>query len=64
MDIMGLFIVDPLVKRVRKMASIQKELIEIATKRRKLEFNALALTAKYEELRRQAKNIKKKGSPE
>lgn len=64
MDIMGLFILDPLVKRVRKMARIEKELIEITAKKRKLESNALALTAEYEELRRQAKNIKKKGSPE
>lgn len=64
MDIMGFFILDPLVRRVRKMARIEKELIKITAKKRKLESDALAMTAEYEELRRQAKNIKKKGSPE
>jgi hypothetical protein len=64
MDIVGLFIFDPLVKRVRRMARIEKELIEITAKKRKLESDALVLTAEHEELRRQAKSIKKKGSPE
>ena len=63
MDILGIFIVDPLLKRVRKMNKIQKELIEITAKKRGLEANALALTKEYEELRIEAKNIKKKGSP-
>jgi len=64
MDIMGLFILDPLVKRVRKMARLQEELKKVAAKKRKLEFDGLALTEEYEKLRQEAKNIKKKGSPE
>ena len=63
MDIMGIFILDPLVKRVRRMDRIQKELIEITAKKRRLEKNALELTQEYEKLRIEAKNIKKKGSP-
>jgi len=63
MDIMGIFILDPLVKRVRRMDRNQTELIEITAKKRRLEKNALELTQEYEKLRIEAKNIKKKGSP-
>lgn len=63
MDIMGIFILDPLVRRVRRMDRIQKELIEITAKKRRLDADALALTKEYEGLRIEAKNIKKKGSP-
>lgn len=62
-DIMAFFITDPLVKRVRKMSTIQKELIDITAKKRRLEADALELTKEYEKLRLEAKNIKKTGSP-
>jgi hypothetical protein len=63
MDIMALFITDPLVKRTRRMSMIQKEIIEITAKKRRLDADALELTQEYEKLRLEAKNIKKKGSP-
>jgi len=63
MDIMAIFITDPLVKRVRRMDRIQKEIIGITAKKRRLEADALELTQEYEKLRLEAKNIKKKGSP-
>lgn len=62
MDILGLFIFDPLVKRVRKMSRIQKELLEIADKRKKLDSDALELTKEYEILKQEAKSLKKTGS--
>jgi len=64
MDIMALFITDPLVKRTRRMSMIQKEIIEITAKKRRLDADALELTQEYEKLRLEAKNIKKKGSPQ
>jgi len=63
MDIMAFLITDPLVKRTRRMSMIQKEIIKITAKKRRLDADALELTQEYEKLRLEAKNIKKKGSP-
>jgi hypothetical protein len=62
MDIMAIFITDPIVKRVRRMNAIQKEIISITAKKHKLETDALKITEEYEKLRLETKNLKKNGS--
>lgn len=62
MDIRGLFIFDPVVKRARRMSSIQKELLCLSEERQSLEKQALLLTKQYESLKQEIKNFKKTGT--
>lgn len=62
MDIRGLFIFDPIVKRARRMSFIQKELLCLSEDRQSLEKQALLLTKQYESLKQEIKNLKKTGT--
>lgn len=62
MDIRGLFIFDPIVKRARRMSFIQKELLCLSEDRQSLEKKALLLTKQYESLKQEIKNLKKTGT--
>lgn len=55
------FITDPLLRRIRKMADIEKKLIKNTEKRRKIQVESLELTSEYEKLKREAKSLKKTG---
>ena len=55
------FVTDPLLRRIRKMADIEKQLIKNTEKRRKIQVESLALTSEYEKLKREAKSLKKTG---
>ena len=58
---LDIFITDPLLKRIRKMADIEKQLIKNTEKRRKIQTESLALTSEYEKLKKEAKSLKKTG---
>jgi hypothetical protein len=55
------FVTDPLLRRIRKMADIEKKLIKNTEKRRKIQVESLELTSEYEKLKREAKSLKKTG---
>lgn len=58
------FVTDPLVKRQRKLARIQKEILEVSEKRQECIQRGLELTREYEALRLECKKLKKTGYPD
>jgi len=58
---MDFFIRDPLLKRVRRMRKIEQLLIENTARKRKIFQESLALTKEYEQLKIEAKSLKKHG---
>lgn len=56
-------ITDPLVRRQRKLARIQKKILEESEKRQECIRRGLELTKEYEALRLECKKLKKTGYP-
>ena len=54
-------VTDPLVKRVRRMSKIQTKLKENTVRHRSIIQESLDLTQEYEQLRKEAKSLKKTG---